>query len=42
MKTWYQIYREGYWYTSTTDHQEALEILESLIKQGFTGEIRIK
>lgn len=42
LKNWYQIYRAGYWYTSTTDKKEAEEIATKLLAQGYTVEIKIK
>jgi (2Fe-2S) ferredoxin len=42
MKTWYQVYRDNYWYTSTTDKEEAETIANDLKQKGYSVEIKIK
>ena len=42
MRTYYQVYRDRYWYTSTLDKDEAFAIAEKLTKQGFEADVRVE
>jgi len=42
MRTYFQVYREQYWYTSTESREEAEAIAADLERQGYIAEIKIE
>lgn len=42
MKTYYQVYRDGYWHTSTLDKAEAISLAVALQTAGHTADIRVE
>jgi len=41
MRTYYQVYRDQYWHTSTLDKSEAFAIAANLRARGHNAEVRV-
>jgi hypothetical protein len=42
MRTYYQVYRDGYWHTSTLDKAEAFSLAQLLRTKGHVAEVRVE